>query len=118
MIDSEIRFLADKVHVHKWPQDTPIWSDLIQKKINDSINKKTIQKQIVITGKIILIENTQFTSLKKIGVSVPFFKDECTLIFEAQFENLFAHVHITKKLGNYLELFNQLMSWKNSILSK
>ena len=118
MIDSEIRFLADKVHVHKWPQDTPIWSDLIQKKINDSINKKTIQKQIVITGKIILIENTQFTSLKKIGVSVPFFKDECTLIFEAQFENLFAHVHITKKLGNYLELFNQLMSWKNSMLSK
>jgi len=118
LIDSEIRFLADKVHVHKWPQDTPIWSDLIQKKINDSINKKTIQKQIVITGKIILIENTQFTSLKKIGVSVPFFKDECTLIFEAQFENLFAHVHITKKLGNYLELFNQLMSWKNSMLSK
>ena len=118
MIDSEIRFLADKVHVHNWPPDTPIWSDLIQKKINDSINKKTIQKQIVITGKIILIENTQFTSLKKIGVSVPFFKDECTLIFEAQFENLFAHVHITKKLGNYLELFNQLMSWKNSMLSK
>jgi len=32
LIDSEIRFLADKVHVHKWPQDTPIWSDLIQKK--------------------------------------------------------------------------------------
>ena len=118
MIDSEIRFLADKVHVHKWPQDTPIWSDLIQKKIDDSINKKTTQKQIVITGKIILIENTTFSSLKKIGVSVPFFKDECTLIFEAQFENLFAHVHITKKLGNYLELFNQLTSWKNSILSK
>jgi hypothetical protein len=56
--------------------------------------------------------------LKKIGASIPFFKDECTLIFEAQFENLFAHVHITKKLGNYLELFNQLMSWKNSILSE
>jgi hypothetical protein len=117
LIDSEIKFLADKVHVHKWPQDTPIWSDSIQKKIDDLINKKITQKQIVITGKIILIENTQFTSLKKIGVSVPFFKDECTLIFEAQFENLFAHVHITKKLGNYLELFNQLMSWKNSILS-
>ena len=65
-----------------------------------------------------MIENFQFASLKKIGVSVPFFKDECTIIFEAQFENLFAHVHITKKLGNYLELFNQLMSWKNSMLSK
>ena len=118
MIDSEIKFLADKVHVHKWPQDTPIWSDSIQKQINDLINKKINQKQIVITGETILIENTIFSSLKKIGVSVPFFKDECTLIFEAQFENLFAHVHITKKLGNYLELFNQLMSWKNSILSK
>jgi hypothetical protein len=118
LIDSEINFLADKVHVHKWPQDTPIWSNSIQKQINDSINKKINQKQIVITGETILIENTTFSSLKKIGVSVPFFKDECTLIFEAQFENLFAHVHITKKLGNYLELFNQLMSWKNSILSE
>ena len=117
MTDSKIKFLADKVHIHKWPQDTPIWTDSIQKKINDSINKKTTQKQIVITGELILIENIQFTSLKKIGVSVPFFKDECTLICEAQFENLFAHVHITKKLGNYLELFNQLMSWKNSVLS-
>ena len=118
MIDSEIKFLADKVHVHKWPQDTPIWSDLIQKKIDDSINKKTIQKQISIINEIVVIENFQFASLKKIGVSVPFFKDECTIIFEAQFENLFAHVHITKKLGNYLELFNQLMSWKNSMLSE
>jgi hypothetical protein len=118
LIDSEIKFLADKVHVHRWPQDTPIWSNSIQKQINDSINKKINQKQIVITEETILIENTIFSSLKKIGVSVPFFKDECTLIFEAQFENLFAHVHITKKLGNYLELFNQLMSWKNSIPSK
>jgi hypothetical protein len=115
---SEIKFLADKVHVHKWPQDTPIWNESIQKQIDDSVNKKTIQKHIVITGKIISIEDIQFTSLKKIGVSVPFFKDECTLIFEAQFKNLFAHVHITKKLGNYLELFNQLMTWKNSLLSE
>ena len=118
MTDSEIKFLADKVHVHKWPQDTPIWGDSIQKEIDDSVNKKTDQKQIIIADKTISIENFQFASLKKIGISVPFFKDECTLIFEAQFENLFAHVHITKKLGNYLELFNQLMSWKNSVLSE
>ena len=118
MTNSEIKFLADKVHVHKWPQDTPIWDDSIQKEIDDSVNKKTDQKQIIIADKTISIENFQFDSLKKIGVSVPFFKDECTLIFEAQFKNLFAHVHITKKLGNYLELFNQLMSWKNSVLSE
>ena len=114
----EIKFFAEKVHVHKWPQNTPIWDDLIQDQINESINKKIEKKQIVINSEILKIENFEFHSLKKIGVSIPFFKDECTLILEAQFQNLFAHIHITKKFGNFLELFNQLMSWKESTLPK
>lgn len=118
MSDFEIKFFAEKVHVHKWPQNTPIWDDLIQDQINESINKKIEKKQIVINSEILKIENFKFHSLKKIGVSIPFFKDECTLILEAQFQNLFAHIHITKKFGNFLELFNQLMSWKESTLPK
>ena len=113
---SSIAYLADKVHVHKWPQNTRVWDNLTQTNIDDSINKKTEKKQIIINNNTVQIENFEFHSLKKIGVSIPFFKDECTLIFEAQFGKLFAHVHVTKKSGNFLKLFNQLMSWKNNIL--
>jgi len=113
-----IKYFADKVHVHKWPQDTPVWDNLTQTNIDNSINKKTGHKQIIIHNDVVQIENFEFHSLKKIGASIPFFKDECTIIFEAQFGKLFGHVHITKKSGNFLELFNQLMSWKNNLLVK
>ncbi len=111
----EIKYLSDKIHVHKWPQDSPIWDDSIQKQIDDSINKNPKKKQVTITEKIIQIENFEFVSLKNIGISVPFFKEECTLIFEAQFGKLFAHVHITIKSKNYVDIFNELTSWKNNI---
>ena len=113
MIDSKIEYLSDKIHVHRWPKDSPIWDDSTQKELDDSINKNPEKKQVTIKEKIIQIENFEFTSLKKIGVSVPFFKEECTLIFEAQFGKLSAHVHITIKSKNYVDIFNQLVSWKN-----
>jgi len=104
--------------VHRWPQDTPIWDDLTQKQLDDTINKNPKKKQITIREKIIQIENFEFTSLKNIGISVPFFKEECTLIFEAQFGELFAHVHISIKSKNYADVFNQLTSWKKNIFEK
>ncbi len=113
MIDSKIEYLSDKIHVHRWPKDSPIWDDSTQKELDDSINKNPKKKQVTIKEKIIQIENFEFTSLRKIGVSVPFFKEECTLIFEAQFGKLYAHVHITIKSKNYVDIFNQLVSWKN-----
>jgi len=99
--------------VHRWPQDSPIWDDSTQKQIDDSINKNAKKKQVIIKEKTIQIENFEFISLKNIGITVPFFKKECTLIFEAQFGKLFAHVHITIKSENYVDVFNQLISWKN-----
>ena len=43
-----------------------------------------MEKQIVVNSyTIIEIEDFEFTNLKKIGISVPFFKEECTMIFEA-----------------------------------
>ena len=113
--DFTIKYLADKVHVHRWPHDTPIWSDSIKKQLDDSINKNPQKKQITVEGKYIQIENIAFNSLKKIGISVPFFKDECTMILEAQFGDLFAHIHITTKSGDFLEIFNQLISWRKNI---
>jgi len=112
--DFEIQYLADKVHVHRWPHDTPIWNDSIKKQLDDSINKNPQKKQIIVGKNSIQIENIVFNSLKKIGISVPFFKDECTLILEGQFGELFAHIHITTKSGNFLEIFNQLISWRNT----
>ena len=114
MSDSEIKYLADKVHIHRWPQDSPIWDDLTQKQLDNSINKNSEKKQVIIKEKTIQIENFKFTSLKQIGISVPFFKKECTIIFEAQFGNLFAHVHITIKSENYVDIFNELVLWRKN----
>ena len=113
--DFEIKYLADKVLVHRWPHDTPIWNDSIKKQLDDSINKNLQKKQIIVGENSIQIENIAFNSLKKIGISVPFFKDECTLILEAQFGELFAHIHITTKSENFLEIFNQLISWRTHL---
>jgi len=111
----EIKYLADKVHVHRWPQDSPIWDNSIQKQLDDTINKNPEKKKITVKDKTIQIEKFEFNSLQKLGISVPLFKNECTMIFEAQFGELFAHVHITIKDGNYLDVFNQLISWKNRV---
>ncbi len=110
----EIKYLSDKVHVHRWPQDSPIWDDSTQKEMDDFINKNPKKKQVTITEKIIQIENFNFHSLEKIGISIPFFKKECTVIFEAQFDKLYAHVHITIKSENYVDIFNQLITWRDS----
>jgi len=112
LLDSKIQYLSDKIHVHRWPQDSPIWDNSIQKELDDSINKNPEKKQVTIKEKTVQIENFEFHSLTKIGISVPFFKKECTMIFEAKFNDLFAHVHITIKSENYVGVFNQLTSWK------
>lgn len=104
--------------MHRWPQDSPLWDDLTQKQLDDSINNNLGKKQVTIKEKTVQIENFEFTSLKKIGISVPFFKDECTIIFESKFEKYYAHVHITIKSENYVDVFNQLTFWKNHIFPK
>ncbi len=112
----EIKYFSDKVHVHRWPQDSPEWDDSAKKMIDDSINKNPEKKQVIVKEKTIQIENFEFVSLKKIGITVPFFKKECTLIFEAQFGKLYAHVHITIKSENYVGVFSELTSWKKNIV--
>ena len=111
----EIKCLSDKVFVHRWPHDTSLWGDSVKKQLDESINKNPEKKTVTISDKIIQIENIEFYSLKKIGISVPFFKDECRVIFEAQFGEFFAHIHITIKSENFLDIFNQLMSWRRRV---
>jgi len=113
--DFEIEYLADKVHVHRWPHDTPPWDDSTKKQLDELINKNPEKKQIFVGKESIQIESITFASLKKIGISVPFFKNECTMILEGTFGEFFAHVHITTKSDNFLEIFNQLMMWRKKI---
>ena len=108
----QIHYLADKVFVHHWPKNSPVWSDSLQKKFDTSINKNSIKKEIIIDSHTVRIEDFQFIRLKKIGISVPFFKKECRVIFEAQFETVFTHIHITIKSDDFLDIFNELISWK------
>ena len=112
--NAEIPHVSDKVHIHRWPQDSPVWDDSVKKELDDSINKNPEKIPIVIKKKTILIGSVEFYSLKKIGITVPFFKKECTMIFEAQFGALFAHVHVTIKSENYVDVFNELTVWKNN----
>ncbi len=108
----ELKYLADKVHVHRWPQDSPGWDESTTIQLDESINKNPEKKQIIVGKDTIQVQTIKFYSINKIGVTVPLFKDECTMIFEAKFGELFAHVHITIKNENYLEIFNQLIVWR------
>lgn len=110
---TEIKFLAEKVHAHHWPLDTPKWSELTIKQVNDSLNNNKEKKHIVIKSDSILIENYEFTDIKKVGLTIPLFQKQSTLIFEGRFGKLYSHVHITTKSQDYLEIFNKLVHWRS-----
>lgn len=112
MSDFHLEYTADKVHVHRWPKDSPIWDKSTIAQLDDTINKNHEKKQIIVGVDIIQIQTIKFYSINKVGVTVPLFKDECTMIFEAKFGELFAHVHITIKNNDYLDIFNQLIDWR------
>ena len=114
---TEIKFLAEKVHAHHWPLDTKKWSDLINKQVDKDLNKNKEKKQIVIRSKIMLIGNYEFISIKKVGLTIPLFKKQCTLVFEGNFKEFNAHIHITTKAKDYLEIFNKLMHWRSKYFS-
>lgn len=111
-MDYELEFQAEKIFVHRWPHNTPEWSQEIKSKLDLTINKKIETKNVRVIDNFIHIENFKFDNLTKIGISIPFFKDECRMIFECQFDGLFAHIHITKKGGNYIEILSKLIEWK------
>ena len=112
--NSKIEFFADKVYVHKWPLNSPSWSQSFQEKIDLDLNKNPEKKEIKIKEKVVWINNYEFFKLKKIGITVPLFKRETTMVFEGHLQDLEAHVHITVLSKNYLEIFNSLMDWRTT----
>ena len=113
--DFKIEFFADKVYVHHWPQNSPIWSKSVQEKIDLNLNKNNEKKKVLIEAKKIQISDYDFLKIKKVGVTIPLFKKETTLVFEANFQNLDAHVHITTLAFDYLDIFNSLMAHKSRL---
>lgn len=110
---TEFEFLAEKVYCHHWPPETPKWNETRKEKIEKDINTNKSKKQIKIKEKVIQIDNYVFDSVKKIGLTIPQFKRQSTMIFEGHCEEFYAHVHITTRSENYLEIFNKLMKWRD-----
>lgn len=110
---SEIKYLAEKIFVHYWPQNAPKWSDERKAKIDIDINKNKEKKQVIISSKSIKINDYEFSAIKKVGISIPMFQKQSTLIFEGHCQEFDAHVHITTKEDNYLEICQKLSAWRN-----
>lgn len=110
---SKINFSANKVHVHHWPLNSPVWSKSIKENVDLDLNDNPEIKEILIDDQKIRIDDYEFNKIKKVGVTVPLFKNETRMVFEGQNRNIYAHVHITTNSQNYLEIFNKLMVWKN-----
>ena len=109
----EIRYCASKIFIHRWPHDTPQWSEDTRRHIEQAVNKNPRDKQVTVRADTIQIEDMVFTALKKVGVSVPFFKKECTMIFECRFGEYYAHIHITTRSPDYMDVFNRLVAWRD-----
>ena len=112
-LNSKFNFSANKVHVHHWPLNSSVWSELTKENVNFDLNSNPEKKDILIEDQKIRINDYEFYKIKKVGVTVPLFKNETRMVFESQFRNINAHVHITTNSQNYLEIFNKLMVWKN-----
>lgn len=108
-----IEFFAEKVYFHHWPPETPSWSESRKEKIDGDINSKKEKKKVKISEKSIQIENYVFDSVKKIGLTIPQFKRQCTMIFEGHCEEFYAHVHVTTRSKDYLDIFYHLMKWRD-----
>jgi len=109
-----IIFFAEKIHVHRWPMNSPIWSKFTSEKIEGDLNKNLKKKKVILNDDQIQIEKYCFKKIKKVGITVPLFKKRTTMVFEGHFEDWDAHIHITTYSQNYLEVFNTLMAWQNS----
>lgn len=116
--EKTIVFYANKIYVHPWPLDAPKWSDEIKEKVNLDLHKNKDKKEIKVRKNQVTINDYNFDMVKKVGITVPLFKKETTMVFEAKLDENFAHVHITTKENNYLEIFNRLMNWKDTLFSE
>lgn len=106
-------FAASRVFVHRWPHDTPEWPASFREAVDGRINTRSGTRRIVLTKRGgVSMAGYEFGSLKNVGISVPFFKDECRMMFEARYcGDMYAHAHVYAS-ENHLEVFNRMAEWK------
>ncbi len=107
-------FVASRVFVHRWPNDAPEWTRIFREIVCGELNTEGSPVRVVaLTGHGgVSIAGHEFGSLKNVGISVPFFKDECRMIFEARcYGNMYVHAHVYVR-ENHIEVFNRLAGWK------
>ena len=104
-------FVAHKVHIHRWPPDAPEWSPQRRREIG-AANSGRGPRRVSVAGATLRVGGYLFGSIRRIGITVPLFKRQCTVIFEGRCEEFHAHVHITTKSSDYLETFNSLTRWR------
>ena len=87
----------------------------IKDELYDIFNNGIIHLQMAVLSRYTNKNNEkkQFDKIKKIGITVPLFKNQTTLVFEGHFEDFDAHVHVTTSSQNYVDIFNKLVIWKN-----
>lgn len=106
-----VSFVARKAYVHRWPHDTPEW-DAQARAVAGSLNSGPCG--VTASGGSVTVGGTEFRSLGKVGISVPFFKRECRMIFEAQFGRFHAHVHLTAGPDGHAGIFARLLEWRDA----
>ena len=52
MSEPQISYLAEKVFIHHWPKDSPLWDESLQKKFDECINKNSNSKKLLLILKI------------------------------------------------------------------
>ncbi len=111
--NTEIKFLSTEVYIHRWPLDSPVWCEERKKQIDSQFNQNKEKKRIEILAKSIRIEDLEFCSIKKVGISIPMFKKQNTLIFEGNCQEFDAHIHVTTKEDDYLQVFEKISAWRD-----
>ena len=109
----KIQFHAEKVYFHHWPPETPKWTDSRIDRVSQDINSNKNKKQVKIDGQVIQIDDYVFDQVKKIGLTIPQVKRQSTMIFEGRCVEFYAHVHVTTRSKDYLEIFYHLMKWRD-----
>ena len=93
--------------------NSPVWNESTKNRVEVDLNKNPEKIKVIISDLQIKINRYEFDKIKKVGLTIPLFKKEATIVFEGRFDDSYAHIHITTKSHDFLEIFNKLMSWKN-----
>ena len=66
MSESQISYFSEKVFIHHWPKDSPLWGEPLQKKFDECINKNSNSKKLLLILKLFQLKIFLLQILKKL----------------------------------------------------